>query len=145
MSAPEALRSLGLADHPEGGWYRETWRSERCTVIDFALAPGTFSSWHRVRGADEVWTHVRGLPLALHVLHPDGRYERVELGPTQPSAVVPGDAWQAAEPLDGDDAYVLVTCTVSPPFAFENFDLADHSLVDGYPAHAAVLERLIRG
>lgn len=138
------LASLGLAAHPEGGWYRETWRSEHCTVIDFALAAGTFSRWHRVRGADEVWTHVRGAALALHVLHPDGRYERVELGPERASAVVPADAWQAAEPVGGGD-YVLVTCTVSPPFAFERFALADASLAERFPAHAAIIERLTNG
>ncbi|MEM6927188.1 MAG: cupin domain-containing protein [Myxococcota bacterium] len=139
------LASLGLAAHPEGGWFRETWRSDHCTVIDFALAANTFSRWHRVRGADEVWTHVRGLPLVLHVIHPDGRYERVDLGPERSSAVVPADAWQAAEPAAGDDGYVLVTCTVSPPFAFDRFDLADPSLAQTFPDHAAIIGRLTAG
>ncbi len=144
MPVPDSLTSLGLTAHPEGGWYRETWRSERCSVIDFALAPGTFSAWHRVRGSDEVWTHVRGVTLALHVIHPDGRYQRVELDGQHPSAVVPADAWQAAEPLDGDADHVLVTCTVSPPFDFDRFDLADASLAETLPRHAAIVTRLIR-
>jgi len=144
MSVPEGLQGLDLVPHPEGGWYRETWRSEHCTVIDFALEPGSFSSWHRVRGADEVWTHVRGLPLGLHILLPDGRYERTVLGPDHPSAVVPADAWQAAEPLGDAFQYALVTCTVSPPFAFERFDLADATLADAWPQYRTILERLTR-
>jgi len=134
----------GLTAHPEGGWYRETWRSSHCTVIDFVLESGAFSSWHRVRGADEVWTHVRGLPLAVHVLHPDGSYERIVLGPDRASAVVPAAAWQAAEPVGDDAPFVQVTCTVSPPFTFERFDLADPSLAETWPHHAELLTRLTR-
>ncbi|MEN0063028.1 MAG: cupin domain-containing protein [Myxococcota bacterium] len=145
MTLPSDLASRGLVAHPEGGWFRETWRSTLCTVIDFALESGTFSAWHRVRGADEVWTYVRGCPLRLHVIHPDGRYETLVLNDERSSAVVPADAWQAAEPVGTAAPYVLVTCTVSPPFAFDRFDLADATLARSFPNHAPVIDRFLPG
>lgn len=139
---PHELSHLGLHPHPEGGWYRETWRSAHLTVIDYLLDAGSYSGWHRVSGSDEVWHHHRGGRIALHVLHPDGRYERIVLGHTQFSAVVPAECWQAAEPLD--DRWVLAGCTVAPPFAFERFTMADTSLAEAFPAHADLIRRLIR-
>lgn len=143
---PPSLEGRGLQPHPEGGWFRETWRSDRCTVIEFALPRGTFSAWHRVRGADEVWTHVRGQALELSILHPDGRLEVHVLGPDRVTAVVPGGAWQAAAPVDATHGdHVLVTCTVSPPFDFARFDLADASLLDAFPDHAATIGARLPG
>lgn len=137
---PEAaalIARLSLAPHPEGGFYRETWRSparmatprgERSalTVIEFLLPSGTFSAFHRVQ-ADETWHHAAGDVIELHILGPAGRYEVVRVGPAdlpglRSHAVVPAGLWQAARPLG--TRFALATCAVAPGFEFEDFELA---------------------
>lgn len=141
-------RRLALAPHPEGGWYREVFRSphrvvradgaERSalTLIWFLLDAGRHSAWHRVAGADETWHWVDGGPLALHVIERDGRAWRTVLGNVAdghaPSAIVPADAWQAARPA-GDEA-ALVQCAVAP-----GFDFADFALLRDLPRELAAL------
>ena len=139
MSRARALiDALRLVPHPEGGWYREIFRSSRevqpqdarslrsaLTTIDFLLLPGEFSAWHRVQ-SDEVWHLLEGGPLRLALLSPslDAIHE-VELaaaGPdTAPRAVVPAGWWQAAE-ATRDFAYV--GATVGPGFEFRDFTFA---------------------
>ncbi|QLC22950.1 cupin domain-containing protein [Parasphingopyxis sp. CP4] len=128
--------ALDLAPHPEGGWYRETWRAEAKgqeraagTAIHFLLAAGERSHWHRV-DATEIWLWHGGDPLTLHMAE-DGnsKTETVRLGSNigngeMPQAVVPPDMWQAAEPLSATCGYCLVSCVVVPGFAFEGFTLA---------------------
>jgi len=132
-SAAEIIARLELKPHPEGGHYRETFRDERgdaggracSTAIYFLLARGERSHWHRI-DAVEVWHYYAGAPLILQIAD-DGRGRRtVTLGPDvahgeQPQAIVPADAWQAAEST-GD--WTLVGCTVAPGFEFANFELA---------------------
>ncbi|MBT9487804.1 MAG: cupin domain-containing protein [Rubrivivax sp.] len=127
--AEELIQTLGLAPHPEGGFYREIFRSPlqidtprgpraALTTIDFLLQRGQFSAWHRVR-SDEVWHLLAGGPLRLWWLPADlSRIECHTLGEDPPRAVVPADAWQAAEPL-GDFAHV--GATVAPGFDFADF------------------------
>ncbi len=133
--ATELIQRLGLQPHPEGGFYRETWRSalrtlacesgrERCalTNIYFLLAAGGFSAWHRVR-SDETWHWYEGEPVELLSVSPDlGELRRDRLGQVadgmQPSITVPADWWQAARPLG---AYALCGCSVSPGFEFMDF------------------------
>jgi predicted cupin superfamily sugar epimerase len=132
--AAELIRHLELQPHPEGGFYRETWRStgkvtarqrpERSalTTIYFLLAAGSFSAWHRVR-SDEVWHWYEGQPLELLIARPAfAEVQRKVLGPvsahTEPVVTVPADAWQAARPLG---EYALCGCTVAPGFEFEDF------------------------
>jgi predicted cupin superfamily sugar epimerase len=138
---PELAEALDLTQHPEGGWFRETWRSEvtfepagydgeraSATAIYFLLAPGEESRWHKVRSA-EIWMWHSGGPLALDLGGVGDDPELVEsitLGPDvkagqQPQAVVPAGAWQAARPVD--DEAVLVSCIVSPGFDFADFTL----------------------
>jgi predicted cupin superfamily sugar epimerase len=129
--AADLVRLLGLAPHPEGGAYRETWRSgaapgdrSAATTIYFLLDRGEQSRWHRV-DADEVWTHLEGGPLELWVWSGEGAPERRILGPvdgdgSRPVAVVPAGSWQAARPPAG---YVLSGCTVAPGFEFRGFSL----------------------
>ncbi|HEX2024327.1 MAG TPA: cupin domain-containing protein [Acidimicrobiales bacterium] len=133
MTDPEeAARLLGLEAHPEGGWYRETWRHVpeaggrgAGTAIYYLLKAGEQSRWHRV-DATEVWHFYAGDPLELS-LSPDGSsVERGVLGPRlvagqRPQAIVPPGVWQSARPLG---AWVLVGCTVSPAFEFAGFELA---------------------
>lgn len=129
MSADRIIAKLGLQPHPEGGWYRETWVGPEVggrpsgTAILFLLQADERSHWHRV-DADEIWLWHAGAPLVLS-LGAD-RATDVRLGPDVlggevVQAVVPAGWWQAARPL-GD--WVLVSCTVSPGFRFEGFELA---------------------
>lgn len=138
---PRTAQLLDLAPHPEGGWYRETWRAgpesvpagypgtrAAATVIYFLLRPGEESRWHRVR-SDEVWLWHSGGPLtlldggsgdrpaggAVVTLGPDLAAEQV------PQHVVPGGHWQAARPAGGEE--VLVSCVVAPGFDFADFAL----------------------
>jgi predicted cupin superfamily sugar epimerase len=129
--AAELVRLLGLSTHPEGGAYRETWRSPSppsvraaATTIYFLLDRGERSRWHRA-DADEIWTHLEGGPLELQTWVEGQAVERCVLGPVdaagaRPVAVVPAGVWQAARPLDG---YVLSGCTVAPGFEFKGFTL----------------------
>jgi predicted cupin superfamily sugar epimerase len=128
---------LGLRPHPEGGWYAETWRHDTGgggrgagSAIYFLLAAGQRSHWHRV-DATEIWHHYAGGPLVLSIHAADAARSGAatrdivlgdDLAAGQvPQAVVPADAWQAAEPTG---AWTLVGCTVSPGFTFEGFELA---------------------
>lgn len=132
IDASEVIERLGLVPHPEGGWYRETWRDLPAdggrgvgSAIYFLLAEGERSHWHRVDAA-EAWHHYGGGRLELAIVEGD-HHQRIVLGPEltddcEPQAVVPARAWQAARPLDG---WVLVGCTVSPAFDFSGFELAE--------------------
>jgi uncharacterized protein len=123
--ADRLIELLGLAPHPEGGHFRETFRNSgegraHSTAIYFLLRCGEVSRWHRV-GAAEVWHFYRGAPLELmigkqiYLLGPDIDAAQA------PQIVVPPNAWQAARSL-GD--YTLVGCTVAPGFDFAHFEMA---------------------
>lgn len=127
MTAGEVIALLGLEPHPEGGWYRQTFRDVAppegrgaSTAIYFLLEAGQESRWHRVDAA-EVWHHYAGAPLMLTIDKADHR-----LGPEltvgeRPQAVVPAGVWQKARSL-GD--WTLVGCTVAPGFEFTGFEMA---------------------
>ena len=132
LSAAEIITRLDLKPHPEGGHYRETFRDSeldadgrsRSTAIYFLLARGERSHWHRIDAA-EAWHYYAGDALTLKIADEDGM-RGVTLGPNLaagevPQAIVPADAWQAAEST-GD--WTLVGCTVAPGFAFAKFELA---------------------
>jgi uncharacterized protein len=140
MTRPVIAEALDLEPHPEGGWFRETYRSpvrfeppgygaERsaATAIYYLLAPGDESRWHTVR-SDELWLWHRGGPLEL-LLGGDGDRPRaaparIVLGPDPaagqaPQALVPAGTWQSAHPAAPEE--VLVTCVVAPGFDFADF------------------------
>ena len=132
MTADQVIAALGLQPHPEGGWYRETFRDGRCdaagracsTAIYYLLRAGERSAWHRVDAA-ELWHFHAGDPLRLRLKTDDGAQSEVTLGADllagqRPQGVVPAGVWQAAEPLG---AWTLVGCTVAPGFMFEGFKL----------------------
>jgi predicted cupin superfamily sugar epimerase len=167
MSTPTAgqlIEQLGLVEHPEGGWYRETYRSgdmiqksalptrfsgdrAACTAIYFLLRHGDISALHRIR-SDELWHFYAGAPLIIHVLPPDGTYYSLLLG----SAIANGEAFQAAVPAGcwfgaevSGDGYALVGCTVAPGFDFTDFEMATRGeLLALYPAQAELITRLTR-
>lgn len=140
---PDWIRRLDLAPHPEGGWFRETWRSELTldqsvlppaysgprsagTAILFVLMPGQQSAWHTVRSA-EIWLYHRGSPLLLEIGATTGTATTHVLGPDitggqYPQLVVPPGHWQRALPRDEEPT--LVSCIVVPGFDFADFTLA---------------------
>jgi predicted cupin superfamily sugar epimerase len=142
MTAKEVIQALQLAPHPEGGWYREIYRStdrvqrgsetrSATTAIYYLLEQQQLSRWHVV-DADEIWHFYGGASLELLAYDPAARtLERQLLHATAPQArpvgIIPSGVWQAARSLG---EYSLVGCTVSPGFEFSGFrftvDLPDH-------------------
>ncbi len=134
LTADEIIALLELAPHPEGGFYRETFRDSQAvnedgratsTAIYFLLKGGEVSRWHRVDAA-EVWHWYAGAPLELGIAAASGASRPIRLGNDlqggeRPQAVVPAGHWQQARSL-GD--YTLVGCSVAPGFVFEAFELA---------------------
>ncbi len=127
------IESLGLAPHPEGGWYRRTWvaaapAGERPagSAIYYLLLEGEVSAPHRIDAA-ELWHFYAGDPLELTLEWPDGRHEALVLGADvaagqSPQVVVDAGVWQSARPLG---RFALVGATVTPAFTFEGFELRD--------------------
>ncbi|KAF2989603.1 cupin domain-containing protein [Methylocystis sp. MJC1] len=136
LSAEEVARLLHLAPHPEGGFYRETFRDPRLiagrsasTAIYYLLPAGQISAWHRVDAA-EIWHWHAGAPLALSLFE-NGRRTDIRLGADliggdRPQGIVPAGVWQSAESLG---AWTLVGCTVAPGFEFAHFEIAEPGLI----------------
>ncbi|ASU41436.1 hypothetical protein hmeg3_13570 [Herbaspirillum sp. meg3] len=158
--AEELIARLELLPHPEGGHYRETYRSQQrvlrtgsdlgrsaATAIYYLLRQGERSTWHRIQ-SDEMWHFYAGEPLHIHVLEHGRELYTLTLGNplTQDGAMfqalVPAGAWFAAQ-CAGSGAYALVGCTVAPGFEFQEFEIADKDfLLKTWPQHAQVIERL---
>jgi predicted cupin superfamily sugar epimerase len=154
--AASLIKELGLLPHPEGGYYREYYRSasqvqtddnrpERSalTTIYFLLAAGQYSSWHRVL-SDEVWHYYEGDPLELFWLDIDGSERAYALlgsvdadSKQRPVQVVPAGCWQAARTTG---SYTLVGCTVGP-----GFDFVDFSLLEDGSEEANKIRRIFPG
>lgn len=158
-AAASWIRRLRLEPHPEGGYYRRTYRSrtplpghgpERVlmSAIHYLL-PGTeISRLHRL-GADESWHFCTGSPLELVMIDADGGLERVILGPAveagqQFQAVVPAGSWFGARVTD-PAGWTLVGCTVAPGFEYRDFELGERAhLVARFPRHATLVETFTR-
>jgi hypothetical protein len=159
------MERLQLEPHPEGGYFRQTYRSEvtiarealpagfggaraASTAIYFLLEGKTFSAFHRLR-SDEVWHFYVGAPVSVHVIEPSGKYSSIALG-SDPDAgqsfqvVVPAGCWFASHVADWK-SFAVVGCTVAPGFDFEEFDMGKRTeLVAEYPQHQEVIQRLTR-
>jgi len=157
------VERLNLARHPEGGWFRETYRAAESvsaglperfdgprsfsTAIYYLLEQGDYSRLHRIK-SDEIWHFYAGAPLVVHMIDPLGSCSCLRLGcnPEQGElfqVVVPAGCWFGAESLGG---YSLVGCTVAPGFDFRDFEMADaESLLREYSRHAALIRRLTGG
>jgi hypothetical protein len=131
--AEAVIARLGLVRHPEGGWFRETFRDASLTAgtraastaIYYLLEAGEVARWHRVDAA-EVWHWYAGAPLRLRLAREGGTRETLLLGPdlasgAEPQRVVRPRLWQSAQAL-GD--WTLAGCTVAPGFEFAGFELA---------------------
>jgi len=154
--AEQLIQRLSLRKHPEGGLYREVYRSpieldlprggrSALTAIHFVLPHGAVSALHRV-ASDEVWCFQDGDPLELYVLHPDGQLATHRLGRAvssgeEPLATVPAGAWQAAVTLG--ERYSWCSCLVAPGFDFDDFELASRAELQArFPTHAELVRRL---
>ncbi|MFZ0477527.1 MAG: cupin domain-containing protein [Terriglobales bacterium] len=163
------IQKLDLTPHPEGGYYRQTYRSslllakhalppefggERAasTAIYFLLDEPNFSAFHRLR-SDELWHFYLGKPLLIHVIEANGGYSAIRLGSDPDAgevlqAVVRAGRWFASElaPEEAPVRFALVGCTVAPGFDFEDFELARREdLRHRYPLHGDIIARLTRG
>lgn len=151
----ELIEALALQPHPEGGYYRETYRSEgvvnayggernHSTCIYFLLTADRPSHFHRIR-QDELWHFYDGETILLHVISPNGEYTLHRIGRDfsageVPQCVVPGGSWFASEV---EKAWALAGCTVSPGFDFDDFQMASRAeLLALYPQCAHVITRL---
>ncbi|MEO6224244.1 MAG: cupin domain-containing protein [Sphingomicrobium sp.] len=137
MTAEQLIAALGLAPHPEGGWFRETWRAaahegERAaaSAVYYLIQPGEESQWNRV-DADEIWLWHAGDPIDLMIADSDdGPVRPVRLGGRvgegeHPQVIVPAGVWQSARPVPGGETgYTLISCIVAPAFEFAGFELA---------------------
>ncbi|HTJ27177.1 MAG TPA: cupin domain-containing protein [Candidatus Limnocylindria bacterium] len=156
---PEAQRLIAafrLQPHPEGGWYRETYRSsERVTTsqgalrtattsIYFVLTAEMFSAFHRL-SADETWHFYRGNPLTLDLIDASGAHERRVIGTDDTlQTTVPAGTHFAAH-VDVEGGYALVGCDVSPGFEFADFQLTTRSMLTAaYPQFGPLIARYTR-
>jgi uncharacterized protein len=159
------IKTLQLCPHPEGGYFRETYRSSGMiskeelgdkysgnrnfsTCIYFLLTSENFSAFHRIV-QDEAWHFYDGSPLLLHMISPGGEYARVILGRDfekgeVPQVVVPGGTWFAAEVAE-ENSFSLLGCTVAPGFDFADFEMAGRGdLIKRFPGLKEFILRLSR-
>jgi len=157
----EIVARLGLAEHPEGGYFRETYRStlsvetkagprSLCTAIQFLVTSGRPSRFHRL-SSDEVWVHQGGAAVELVTLprEADGQAQWALLGTGEESqlqALVPAGVWQAARVPGGageDEPWSLVACIVTPGFDYADFELGRRGeLVAAFPSQRQLIESL---
>lgn len=160
-TAADFISGLHLSRHPEGGWYKEIYRSDlevavpwsagkrsACTSICFLLESADFSSFHRIK-SDELWHFYEGSPIEIIWIDANGRVQSCVVGRNYESGeklqcVIPAGCWFAAQ-VRAHGSYALVGCTVSPGFDFRDFELAGRNeLIRLYPEHEALIKSLTR-
>lgn len=163
MDAQDWITHLQLEPHPEGGFYKETYRAEGLFSIDaqphallrnystaiyFLLQNDNFSAFHKIN-SDEAWHYYAGATLELFEIDADGILRRTLIGNNikegaVPQYVVLAGHWFASRVL-GQHGYVLTGCTVSPGFDFQDFEMADRqTLINQYPHHQGIITELTR-
>lgn len=163
--AIELISNLQLQPHPEGGYFKETYRSAESfpaaylpdrftgqrhfsTAIYYLLEQGDFSAFHRI-ASDECWHFYAGGRLHIHCIFSNGSYTCIKLGNNLAAGevfqfVVPAYTWFASEPAPGS-SFTLTGCTVAPGFDFSDFEMAKKEvLLHQYPHYRLVIERLCR-
>ena len=159
------IQQLELTPHPEGGYFRQTYRADWMiernalpspfpapravsTAIYFLLDRENFSAFHRIR-SDELWHFYAGAPIAIYIIDLQGAHSRILLGSNPEAgevfqATVKAGCWFASRVQD-PEAFALVGCTVAPGFDFEDFELAKRpALIKLFPQHAKLIEQLTR-
>lgn len=154
MSAHDLISSLDLRPHPEGGYYRETYRAQvtvetdkgtrsASTAILYMLQGDDVSHLHRI-DADEIWHFYEGQTLSIACLYPDGTTQIHDLNRGNPQLVVEAGVWFGAY-LKSNRNYALVGCTVAPGFEFSGFELGQRSsLIEGWPDADVTIRRLTK-
>ena len=165
MNAESLIKKYNLLPHPEGGWFKETYKSEEkisdtglpdrfsgerafSTAIYFLLEKRNFSAFHRIK-SDECWHFYAGGCLLVYIIHHNGKLQVVRLGnnPERDEVfqfVVPANCWFASIP-DTDVDFSFVGCTVAPGFDFNDFELAEQErLIKEYPQHSDIIKKLTR-
>jgi len=152
------INRLGLKQHPEGGFFVETFRSEHlvelaedrgsrslCTVIYYLLSGDQFSSFHSIR-SDEIWHFYLGSSVTLHIINDDGRLDEIRLGVKADKGeifqvVINANSWFAAS-VNDTSSYSLMGCTVAPGFDFRDWTLGDkEKLSRKYPQHEELIKK----
>jgi predicted cupin superfamily sugar epimerase len=154
------VNELSLIPHPEGGYYREIYRSpeiikeellpERfsgsrsiCTSIYYLLDSKSFSAWHRIK-SDETWHLYSGSPLSIHMLCRGIGYEKIILGGVKRQYTISYGTWFAVS-VDEPDKFSLAGCTVSPGFDFDDFEMGKlNNLLSEFPEHQALIRKYVR-
>ncbi|WP_259070573.1 cupin domain-containing protein [Mucilaginibacter sp. X4EP1] len=153
------INHLSLQPHPEGGYYKEVYRSDHqiirvgseeprqaCTSIYYLLEGADFSGFHRIL-SDELWYFHKGQPLLIHCINRQGDYWVMELSDNPSgslSVAVEAGTWFAAE-ISSKNEFSLVSCNVAPGFEFTEFEMAHkQTLIVSYPQHSDLLNRLCR-
>ncbi|HPS65593.1 MAG TPA: cupin domain-containing protein [Ignavibacteria bacterium] len=147
------IHSLNLEPHPEGGYFRETYRSSETayisakyqglrnlnTAIYYLLTKNDISKFHRLK-CDELWHHYDGGILSIYIFNPEGTLEIIELGNDNNfQVIVKKGQWFAARVTDGD--YVLSGCTTAPGFDYSDFEIADsETLLKQYPEYEKIIK-----
>jgi predicted cupin superfamily sugar epimerase len=157
------VTKLDLKPHPEGGYFKETYRSSGAikadsldtsyngernysTCIYFLLISDNFSAFHRIK-QDEIWHFYDGSPIRLHMITEAGKHSEQIIGKDinhgeLPQFVVPGGCWFASEVVN-ENSYSLTGCTVSPGFSFEDFELrSQKELIALFPNHERTIAKL---
>ena len=163
MNADRIITKFNLQKHPEGGYFKEVYRSEGiisednlpnvingernyATSIYFLLTSKDFSAFHKIN-QDEIWHFYSGTTLKLHMISPEGEYSFVLIGNNfydgeVPQFVVPAQYYFAAEVVQ-KDSFSFVGCTVAPGFDFRDFDMPKSSnLIEKFPDHKKIISRL---
>lgn len=163
LTVQQLIEQFDLLPHPEGGYYKETYRSPEAiskqalpdrfageryysSAIYFLLEKDNFSAFHRIQ-SDECWHFYAGDTLWVHMIAPNGELTTIQLG-NQPGTVyqyvVPAGYWFASETAAGGN-FSFVGCTVAPAFDFTDFELADgEKLSQQFPQHGTLIQRLCR-
>jgi predicted cupin superfamily sugar epimerase len=165
LTVQQLIQQFNLLPHPEGGFYKETYRSAEVipvsvldkrfkgdrnfsTAIYFLLEQGNFSAFHKIQ-SDECWHFYSGGPLLIHVIHINGKFETIKLGndilqKQVFQCVIPAGCWFASEPTPGSE-FSFVGCTVAPGFDFEDLELAKaDDLLRSYPRYENIIKQLCR-
>ncbi len=163
MTAADWIKKLNLAKHPEGGWFREVYRSgelieknalpfryndSRCfgTSIYFLLSGKVFSAFHRIK-SDETWHFYSGTSLSIYIIDEQAGLTRITLGNQLDEDnvlqyTIQRNTWFAAE-LNHENSFALVGCSVYPGFEFSDFELAKkENLISQLPEHRTIIEKL---
>jgi len=164
-SAKHWIKQLKLQLHPEGGYYKETYRSSEnipadglpkrfsgertfSTAIYYLLEKPNFSAFHRIK-QDEIWHFYDGSSLTIHVISPKGEYAALKLGKKiekgeSPQIVVPAGTYFAAE-VNNKSSYTLSGCTVAPGFDFADFEMPSRDdLLNLFPNHQTIINTFTR-